>query len=135
MRPFILSTCLAACIALPLSAQDRPGLEFEAEIDNSLLIVMTADLIRKNCEAIDARKIKAVLYIKGIERRARALGYSKKEIEHHVEDEDQKARLKKIALGYLGSKGLVADDPASYCAVGRSEISAKSTVGRLLKGG
>ena len=80
MRPLILPTILAAAVALPLSAQGRPGLEFEPDIDNSLLIVMTADLIRKNCDAIDARKIKAVLYIKGIQKRARGMGYSKDEI-------------------------------------------------------
>ncbi len=135
MRPLILPTILAAAVALPLSAQGRPGLEFEPDIDNSLLIVMTADLIRKNCDAIDARKIKAVLYIKGIQKRARGMGYSKDEIEHHVEDEGQKARLKEISMAYLASKGLVEDDPATYCTVGRAEMAAQSTVGSLLKGG
>lgn len=135
MRTLILIPVFTCFLSTAVAAQDRQGLEFEAGIENSLLIVMTADLIRKNCDSISARKLKAILYIKGVQRRARALGYSKAEIEHHVDDEGQKARLERISLAYLASKGLDADVPSTFCTVGRAEMAGDSTVGSLLTGG
>lgn len=132
---FIATAALCAFLSAPALAQDRPGLQGEPEIENSLRIVATVEVLRDNCDALDLRKIKALMYVRGIQSRARKLGYSDAEIESYVDDDTQKERLEGIAMSYLQSKGAVPGDAASFCAVARGEMAAESTVGGLLKGG
>ena len=134
MRILTISA-LCVCLLSPVLAQDRPGLQGEADIENSLRIVATVEVLRDNCDALDLRKIKAVMYVRGIQSRARKLGYSDAEIEAYVDDDAQRGRLEGIAMAYLQSKDAVPGDAGSFCAVAKGEMAAKSTVGGLLKGG
>lgn len=132
---FLTFCAFYVCVTAQALAQDLSGLQAEADIENSLRIVATVEVLRDNCDALDLRKIKAVLYVRGIQSRARKRGYSDAEIEAYVDDQAQKDRLEGIALAYLQSKGAVPGDAQSFCAVAQGEIAAGSTVGGLLKGG
>ena len=115
------------------SAAANVPLKDVEEISEGLLQVGMADMIRNNCDTISARIIAAALFINGLENRARKLGYSKAEINSYVKNEPEKARLLGIARARLQNKGVILDQPKTYCTVGLAEINARSSIGKLLK--
>ena len=68
-------------------------------------------------------------------RRAVRLGYSRGEIEEFIDDPIERARVEARADAYLAQNGASRGDPASLCRVGRDEITAGSTIGRMLRQG
>ncbi|HEV8034324.1 DUF5333 family protein, partial [Yoonia sp.] len=64
---------------------------------------------------------------------ASSLGFSDDEIDAYINDDAEKDRLEGIARAQLAGLGAVADDPDSYCAVGRAQIAANTRVGWLLR--
>ena len=122
---------LCAALALPVAA--KPALRDVAEIDNGLMAVAIADEIRKSCDNISARMIRAYSTISALKSRAESLGYSDDEIDDYVTSKDEKARMRDKATAYLASRGVDASDKAALCAFGQSEIASDSAIGRLLR--
>ena len=124
---------LILCAGLALPAAAKPALRDVAEIDNGLMAIAIADEIRKSCEGISARMIRAYSTINALKSRAEALGYTEAEIEDYVTSKSEKDRMRAKATRYLASKGVNAGDTAALCAFGKSEIAADSAIGRLLR--
>jgi hypothetical protein len=131
MRRLIATFMSLTMLALPVVA--NPPLRDVAEVENALLIIGQADGIRRNCPTIVPRKIKVVFFVRGLERRARDLGYSQGEIDAYTDSDADKKRLRAKAASILASKGVETSDPQSYCAVGMTEIQKSSQVGALLR--
>ncbi|SFQ16317.1 hypothetical protein SAMN05421853_102205 [Roseivivax halotolerans] len=115
------------------AAQSKPPLNQVREIDDGLLMVGIADEIRKRCDNIDARMINAWSRIRGLESRAKSLGYTAEEIEDYVTSDEEKARMRRRGEALLRQRGF---DPAStgdYCTFGREEIARGSQIGVLLR--
>lgn len=92
-----------------------------------------ADELRKNCDHIDARLIRAYRYIKSIESYARKAGYSEAQIEQLVDNKAEKKKLRARIRADLARRGASAKTPEGYCTVGREEIAKGSAAGRLLR--
>lgn len=127
----ILPIVLSAAIAAPAIA--KPPLRDVAAIDNGLMSVAIADEIRKKCDGISARMVRALSTLEGLKSEARGLGYSNDEIEDYVTSKSEKRRMRAKATAYLASKGVSADSTSQLCAFGKSEISKGSSIGRLLR--
>lgn len=127
----ILSSILCLSLALPASA--KPPLREVAEIDDGLMAIAIADEIRKTCDGIGARMIRALTQIRELEKRARALGYSDDEINAYVKSEDEKKRMRKKAEAYLASQGVNPKDEDSLCRYGREQIASGGPVGYYLR--
>lgn len=136
MRPF---TRLLACLALTLTllmavqAQAKPPLREVASIDDALFDLGLADRIRKNCPTISARMLKAIGYVRGIEKTARNMGYTQAEIDAYTDSDADKNRLRAKAVKYFAARGVDPSKPESYCAVGLEEIQKSSRIGSLLR--
>ncbi len=115
------------------AAQAKPPLRDVAEIDNALMAVAIADEIRKTCEGIDARMIRAFSTLQSLKSRAKALGYSDDEIDDYVTAKSEKRRMRSKAETYLQGQGVDAKKRDQLCAYGRREIARDSPVGRLLR--
>ena len=109
------------------------GLRNHKEINNRIAVFGIADEIRKNCDTIEPRMVRAYVFGKATVDKAKADGYSDEEIEAFAENKEDRARLKAAVQKYLTSKGAKADDPQSYCAVGLAEIDRNSQIGALLR--
>lgn len=120
-----LLTCGPALAKIPLKEV--------AHVRDGLLIVGAANEIRKNCDRISPRILRAYTYMKGLERHASDLGYTDAEIEAYVENKAEKERLEAIVLQMLVKRGVDPSVPATYCSAGVSEISQGTSIGRLLK--
>lgn len=124
----LLCTSLAAT-----SAVAKPHLRNVAEIDDALLDLGIANIIRKQCPSISARMLRAVSYVRNLEKRAKALGYTDAEIKAYTDSDAEKARMRKRGAKYFAAKGVDTSNPESYCALGRAEIEKSSRIGSLLK--
>ena len=131
MRKILMT---AAVLATALTGAARAdGLSDEAEIRDALLVVGMAYEISRKCDSIDARTVTGIRTLLNLKSRARELGYSNAEIDAYVDDKAEKKRLEGIARGQLAQLGVVADDPETYCTVGRDQIAKGTGVGRLLR--
>nr|WP_299963050.1 DUF5333 domain-containing protein [uncultured Roseobacter sp.] len=128
MRPgaYLLAVVLAGSVAA------NPPLREVKAIDDGLFAIGLADQIRKNCPDIQARLLRALGALQDLNNEAKALGYSKAEIDAHVDSDAEKERLRARGKAYMAELGL-EQDAAGYCALGHKEIDRSSTVGVLLR--
>ena len=136
MRTLVRHLTILALVAtplLPLQAQAKPPLREVAAIDDALFDLGIADRIRKNCPTISARMLKAIGYVRGLERKARDLGYTQAEIDAYTDSDADKDRLRAKAAAFFAAKGVDPARPESYCAVGLEEIQKSSRIGSLLR--
>ena len=125
-----LAALLAASGAF---ASDLRGLKHESHINAQLLTVAIADGIRKGCDGIDARLLRAYTFLRSIHSAALELGYSREDIKGYVTDDKEKAAMRARRDAYYGENGADPEDSDSLCALGRREIDGKTKVGRLLR--
>ncbi|MBD3663562.1 DUF5333 domain-containing protein [Sulfitobacter sp. TSTF-M16] len=131
-----MRTMIAALLGISLlagTAAAKPPLREVAEIDDALLDLGIADRIRKECPEISARLFKAVSYVRGLEKQAKAMGYSDAEIEAYTDSDVEKDRMKARGAAFFKARGVDTSDPQSYCALGNAEIQKGSRIGSLLR--
>lgn len=132
--PAAASVILGVVLATGLVAaeQDKPPLRDVKELDDGVYIVGLANEIRKACPDISGRLWKGVAELRRLYDRAQELGYTRPEIEAHVESDVEKDRLRARAESEMKARGFVQNE-AGYCALGRAEIAARTDVGALLR--
>lgn len=111
------------------------GLREDAEIEAGVLVIAIGDMIVDNCPVLEARRMPTIGYMMDLANRALDLGYSRAEIVAYVEDDAEKERVRALARRWLAQQGASVEDSESLCRVGRDEISAGSSIGRLLREG
>ena len=128
----ILTTALSvAILASPVAA--KPPLRDVPEIDDALLDLGIADIIRKQCPTISARMLKAIGYVRNLNNKALQMGYSEAEIEAYTDSDIEKDRMRARGAAFFKAKGVDTSDPQSYCALGNAEIQKGSRIGSLLR--
>ncbi len=131
MKKLIILIVGASLMGPPLAA--KPALRDVAAIDDALLDLGIADRIRKQCPSISARMLKALSYVRDVQKKARSLGYSDQEIEAYTDSDEEKARMRARGAAFFEAKGVDTSDPQSYCALGKAEIQKGSRIGSLLR--
>lgn len=131
MKYLMIAMTGLSLMAAPLSA--KPPLRDVPEIDDALLDLGIADRIRKECPDISARMIRAITFVRGLEKKALGLGYSKAEIEAYTDSDAEKTRMRARGADFFEAKGVDTSDPQSYCALGNAEIQKGSRIGSLLR--
>lgn len=131
MRKLMIILASVSVLATPVTA--KQPLNQVAAIDDALFDLGIADRVRKNCPTINARLFRAISYVKKLESDAKALGYTKAEIDAYTDSDVDKARLRAKAAAFFKAKGVDTSDPQSYCTFGRAEIKKSSRIGSLLR--
>ncbi|MFD1343821.1 DUF5333 domain-containing protein [Litorisediminicola beolgyonensis] len=124
---FALSLALTGASAAAASLSD------EADINRGLLAVGIADEVRKKCDSIEPRLIRAYSFLNDLKAQARAKGYSDDEIEAYVTSDAEKKRMRALGEAYLQKNGVDLKDASSYCTFGEEEIAKGSQIGVLLR--
>lgn len=124
----ILSFMLVVSSANALSA-----LKDEPHINASLIAAAIGDQIRKKCSTISPRYFTVIRSASNLEKYALGLGYSEDQIDAFMGSKVEKTRIRNAAQSYLDEHGAVTGDEASYCALGRSEITNETLTGKLLR--
>ncbi|MDB2578696.1 DUF5333 domain-containing protein [Tateyamaria sp.] len=127
-----MTMALMFCITTA-GASANPHLRDVPEIDGTLLHIGIANSIRKNCPDISARILRATRVIFGVKKQARDLGYTEEEIDAYRNSDVEKTRLKALRAKYLADAGVEADQPQTFCDLGRAEIKKGGRIGTLLR--
>lgn len=117
--------------SFPASA--LPPLQKDPTVLNGFYAIGLADEVRKNCNSISPRMLRAYNFLKSLENHARKAGYSDAQIEALAENRAEKERLRKRIRADLAKRGATPRSPEGYCTVGREEIAKDSMAGRLLR--
>lgn len=131
MRLLTSALILALTVASGVSA--KTALRDVPAIDNGLMHVAIADAIRKSCDSINARLIRAYSELNRLKALARDMGYTEKEVERYVTSKEEKARMKAKAERFLAENGVRADDIPALCRFGEQQIQAQTDIGQLLR--
>ncbi len=107
----------------------------DSRISSGLTVIAVGRHIQGVCPDIDARLVRALAFAEGLVSHARDLGVSRSEVNAYIDDRAEQDRYRDIARRYFQQNGADWDDAASVCQLGRDEIAAGSTIGRLLRGG
>ena len=129
----MLKACVFALCCVPAPVIAAKGLVQEETLNEGLIAISMANVIRKTCPSISARMLKAWLKVKSLEAEAQSLGYSAQEVSAFVKDPLEKKRVLSIAQERLADHGIIPEQPATYCTLGLAEIEAGSAIGKLLK--
>ena len=129
----MLKACVIALCCVPAPVVAAKGLAQEEALNEGLIAISMANVIRETCRSISARMLTAWFYIKTLETEAQSLGYSAQEVTAFVKDPMEKKRVLSIAQERLADHGVIPEQPATYCTLGLAEIEAGSAIGKLLK--
>ncbi|WP_127104066.1 DUF5333 domain-containing protein [Pararhodobacter zhoushanensis] len=124
-------------IAAPVQATSQEEinatLQADPQIWRDLFSLAVADEIRKNCETIEARTLRATGFVLGLYNEARSRGYSRQEIRAFQTADSTETRMRAEVMAYFAEHGVREGAPDTYCALGLSEIAAGSQAGELLR--
>jgi hypothetical protein len=132
MRSVRSLALVLALMPVAAAADAMADLRANAHISERLLAAQIGDIIRRNCGSISPRYLYVYSEGRKLNQYALDLGFTQDQIDAYVSNPDEKARVLQEAKDYLAAHGVKDGDEASYCAVGRSEIAAKSIIGSLL---
>jgi predicted secreted protein len=132
IRRIAYGAAFSALLCGAVLAQEKPALREVPALDNGLFTLGLADQIRKTCPSISARMLAALGAYSDLRQTAREMGYTRDEVEAHLDSDAEKERLRARARAYFEQKG-VRPDAAGHCTLGQMEIAAGSDVGRLLR--
>jgi hypothetical protein len=76
----MLKACVIALCCVPAPVVAAKGLAQEEALNEGLIAISMANVIRKTCPSISARMLKAWLKVKSLEAEAQSLGYSAQEV-------------------------------------------------------
>lgn len=125
---------LAAAFTFAASATDvRVALKDDPTIESGLTIVAIGKLLSESCAEIRPRYLRSISFARRLKKRALDLGYSSAEIETYLDSDPDKARVKANAREYLRRRGANFNEPETLCAVGVSEITGETSVGKFLR--
>jgi hypothetical protein len=118
--------------ALPARANEVPLRDVEY-VSEGIIATGIAYEIGRVCPSLTARVLAGIFFLYELQSYAYDLGYSKAEVDGYINDKDEKIRLEAVARSRLAEMGAVAEQPETYCTVGRQEIAAQSQIGKLLR--
>ncbi|GGL61931.1 DUF5333 domain-containing protein [Wenxinia marina] len=110
----------------------RSDLRNEPVITEGLIAAAMAYEIGDKCPSLNARITQGIAFLWSLEAEARALGYSRDEINAYVRSDAEKDRMEALAWQRFAQLGGVREDIATYCAVGEAQMAQDTQVGRLL---
>lgn len=114
------------CVA---SVCQAAGLSDESYVTDRLVAARVADVISKDCEAIDARMFRALRQAYALRDWALNKGYTEDEIKAFLDSKADKERIYGLASRYIDSR---LPEDGSLCSLGREEINSNSFIGSLM---
>ena len=127
------TTTTVILMGLAAPAFALPPLHKDPTVVNGFYAIGLADEVRKKCDEIEPRMIRAYSYLRSLERYARKAGYTPEQIEELGDNRAEKERLRARIRADLAKRGASPENPEGYCTVGHEEIAKGSAAGRLLR--
>jgi hypothetical protein len=110
-----------------------PPLQQNKTVLTGFYAIGLADEVRKNCDRVSPRWLRAYNYLQSLEKYARDAGYSEAQIEELVDNKSAKEKLRVQIRADLAERGASPQNPEGYCTVALEEIAKGSVAGKLLR--
>jgi hypothetical protein len=121
-------------VAATTQADVNTALRGNAEIYNGLFTAGLIKHIVDTCPSVEGpSRLSRTTFFLGLYSKARAMGFSRAQIEAFVEDKSEQDRLRGQVKAHLETLGVAADKQDSVCAYARAEITARTELGRRLR--
>ncbi len=120
-------------VGFPTISQALTPLHENPVVVKGFYAIGLADEVRKNCDDISPRLLRAYYYLKSLERYARDSGYSESQIQELIDNKSEKEKLRAQIRADLAERGASPKNPEGYCTVGLEEIAKGSAAGKLLR--
>jgi len=114
-------------------ADQWQALRDDTRIHSGLTAIAVGRRVHFECPDISARMLRALTFAEGLVAHAQSLGYSRAEVDAFIDSDVEQDRYTDVARRYFAQNGRDFDNQADICALGRDEIAAGSTIGRLLR--
>jgi hypothetical protein len=124
---------LAVALSVSTPAVALQPLHENPTVVSGFYALGVAELVRRNCDDISPRYLRAYRYLRALEKYALDAGYSPAQIDELTDNREEKQKLKLRIEADLAKRGATAETPQGYCTVGREEIAKNSAAGRLLR--
>ena len=131
MRKIIISTL--SLLMLGGVTMAKPSLWSFERIDQGLFQIGIAWGVKENCTAIKEHRLNGITFSLGLYNYAKSQGYSHDEVKSFLDDDEEKAKLRKRVTAYFKDQGLNPDSPNALCQYGETQIAERNQVGRLLR--
>jgi hypothetical protein len=105
----------------------------DPEIHEGLVVISVGRHIQGRCDDIRPRMVRAWAFAEGLVDRAADLGVERRDVDAFIENRAEQERYRDIMREWFAARGVDHSDRAAVCQVGRSEMSAGSQIGRLLR--
>ncbi len=129
-----LTVAVGLLTTVSVAQTDRwQALRDDPTIHEGLTVIAVGRQIHNSCDDVHARLLRALGFAEGLVRHAQSLGFSRSEVNEFIDDRTEQQRYREIAAQYFADRGVEPGDSEGVCQVGRDEISAGSTIGRLLR--
>lgn len=141
MKP-VHAICAACAVAVSFALLVSAGsaradgfdpLRSDPQIHEGLSAFSVGRIIHLRCPDIEGRMFRTIRFLEGLVDRANDLGFSRSDVRGYIDNDADQDRYRQIAAEYFAQRGADMDDPDGVCRVGRDEIAAGSTIGRLLR--
>ncbi|MCW1919613.1 DUF5333 domain-containing protein [Rhodobacter sp. KR11] len=123
---------ILAFLAFPAFADD-PRIAADTHVTEVLTAARLGDVIRTTCPTIKVRWFAVWSEMEALKSHARAQGYAEPDVKAFLADKGQKARIAALAAAALQKAGAKANDPETYCVIGRDQIARQTLAGQLLR--
>ncbi len=131
MRRFLTTLAALAAFSSPVFALQP--LHENPTVVRGFYVIGLADELRKRCDDLSPRWLRAYNYLKSLEKFAREAGYTDAQIEELGDNKAAKEALRIRIRADLVARGASPENPEGYCTVGREEIAKGSAAGKLLR--
>ena len=129
----LITTLVLSAALMANAGVAQAGLADERDINEGLLMLAVADKIRRSCDSIGGRLMRAQSYANQLEQLAAERGYSNDEIDDYINSKANRAAMRERRNAYFASKGASNLDHESLCVLGQDEMARNSAAGRLLR--
>ncbi len=133
IRKLRLTAAATAAILVSISAAAHPPLREVPEIDEEVFYIAVADVIRKECDRIEARILRAINRMLELNARAQELGYSDTQINAYLDSDANKERMRAKGRELFESRSINPQKPEDLCQMGLEEIKNQTRIGALLR--
>ncbi len=133
ISPCVPVFALALALGLAATMLQAAALRDHEGVNRGLLIAGIVTMIEETCPSFGVRRIRGLLYLRSLYNMAQSAGFSREEIEAHVDSEEEEARLRRRVDAWLAIWGAEPGNAESYCAIGRDHVNRRTRIGLLLR--
>ena len=124
----------ASAVAATPQAEVNAALRGNAPIYNGLFTAGLIKHIVDTCPDLQGpSRFARTRYFLGLYNQARALGFSRAQIEAFVDDKAEQERLRGVVYDHLRGQGVSPTDASAVCGFARAQMQARTDLGRQLR--